>query len=215
MNTLTTFSGLNTEIPIWTNRNDTVFINEVPNFISLAQQRIFIDCPTMASQQYIQGTFTPNNNIVSVPALWGSNLTFQYIDPDTSDIVILQYVPIEYIQTFNPAATGVSSLVPLPRYYSNMSIGYLIISPTPTAAYQFQIAYDAISPQLTTSQQTNFITKNLYDVLFLAAMYYAYVFLQNDAQAQVFDQRYKERIAGYLMYNTGRKSDRTAGAMKD
>jgi hypothetical protein len=215
MNTLTTFTGLSAEIPIWTNRNDTVFINEVPNFINLAQQRVFIDCPTMASQQYVQGTFVPNNNIISVPGLWGSNLTFEYIDSATSDIVILQYVPIEYLQTFNPAADGISTESPLPRYYSNMSLGYLIISPTPTEAYSFQIAYDANNPQLSSSQQTNFITQNLYDVLFLASMYYAYVFLQNDTQSQSYEQRYKERIAGYLMYNSGRKNDRNADAMKD
>ncbi len=215
MNTLTTFSGLNTEIPIWVNRNDTTFINRVPSFINLAQQRIFIDCPTMASQMYVKGNFTPNNNILSVPALWGSNLTLEYINSDTNQIVVLQYMPYEYLETFEPTPTGVSTQEPYPRYYSNMSIGYIKISPTPTAAYEFQIAYNTNSPQLMASQQTNFITQNLYDVLFLGAMYYAYCFLENSTQAQAYEQRYKERVAAYLLFNSGRKNDRTADAMKD
>lgn len=215
MNTLTTFSGLNTSIPLWANRNDTVFINSVPNFINLAQQRIFIDCPTMASQMYVQGNFVPNNNILSVPALWGSNLTLEYINSDTNKTVVLQYMPYEYLETFESTPGGISTSSPYPRYYSNMSIGYLKISPTPTAAYAYQIAYDTNSPQLMDSQQTNFITQNLYDVLFLASMYYAYCFLDNVTQAQTYEQRYKDRIAAYLLYNIGRKNDRTADAMKD
>lgn len=215
MTTLTTFSGLTTEIPIWTNRNDTVFINEVPNFINLAQQRFFVDCPTMASQAYVQGTFTPNNNLISVPTLWGSNLTFEYIDSATGNIVILQYVPLEYLQTFNAAANGISTQSPMPRYYSNMSIGYLIVSPTPQEAYQFQIAYDSNNPMLSNAQQTNFVTQYAYDALFLLSMYYAYCFLENTTQSQLYETRYKERVAAYLLYNIGRKNDRTADAQKD
>ena len=218
MNTLTTFTGLSAEIPIWTNRNDSVFIAEVPNFINLAQQRIFIDCPTMASQQYVQGTFTPNNNLVSVPALWGSNLTFEYSVPganNTNNIVVLQYVPFELTQNFENQSGGVSTQGTLPRYYSNMGLNYLIVSPTPTEAYSFQIAYDTNNPQLMTSQQTNFITQQMYDVLFLATMYYAYCFLGNAVESQAYEQRYTARIQAYQQYNAGRKFDRTANAQKD
>ena len=218
MNTLTTFTGLSRSIPIWTNRNDTIFISEVPNFINLAQQRIFIDCPTMASQQYVQGTFTPNNNLISVPALWGSNLTFEYSVPgpnDTNTLVVLQYVPFELIQNFENQAGGVSLQETLPRYYSNMGLNYLIISPTPTVAYPFQIAYDTNNPQLMSTQQTNFITQQMYDVLFLATLYYAYCFLQDTAQAQTYEQRYNQRIQSYQMYNATRKYDRTSNAQKD
>lgn len=217
MTTLTTFSGLTTEIPIWTNRNDSVFIAEVPNFISLAQQKVFIDCPTMASQMYVAGTFTPNNNIVAVPALWGSNLTFEYINTDVepNKIVVLEYVAYEFLETYNVTPGGISTQQPYPQYYSNMSLGYLKVSPTPTTAYAFQIAYDTNNPQLTESQQTNFVTQNMYDLLFLASMYYAYCFLNNTPQSQVYDQAYKERVAAYLAYNSGRKKDRTADAMKD
>ena len=215
MTTLATFSGLSTAIPIWTNRTDTVFINQVPNFINLTQQRIWVDFPTMASQLYVTGNFTPNNNIVSVPSLWGSNLTFEYINTATNSIVIMQYVPLEYLQTFNSTSDGSSTQVLQPRYYSNMSLGYLIISPTPTEAYPFQIAYDTNSPQLNSSQQTNFLTSQMYDLLFLGSMYHAYCFLENVPQAQVYETRYKERGAAYLSYNAGRKSDRTANSQKD
>jgi hypothetical protein len=215
MNTLTTFTGLSAEIPIWVNRNDSAFIERVPSFINLTQQRIFIDCPTLASQMYVKGNFTPNNNIVSVPGLWGSNLTLEYINSDTNKIVILQYVPYEYLERYEPTPGGISTQEPYPVYYSNMSIGYIKISPTPTAAYEFQLAYDTNSTQLMQSQQTNFITKNLYDLLFLGSMYYAYCFLEDATQSQAYEQRYKERVAAYLLYNMGRKNDRTADAMKD
>ena len=215
MNTLTTFTGLAAEIPIWTRRNDTDFLNEVQNFINLAQQKIFIDCPTMASQQYITGSFTPNNNVVSVPSLWGSNLTFEYLNTVTQDITVLQYAPYEYLKSYNPSADGVSTQTIYPRYYSNMGIGYLIIAPTPIAAYPFQIAYDANNPQLSSSTQTNFITQQMYDLLFIGSLYYAYIFLENDAQTQKYEDMYNKRLQGYKAYNSGRKSDRNDDAQKD
>lgn len=214
-NTLTTFNGLVTNIPIWTNRNDAQFIAQVPNFINLAQQMIWISCPTMASQYYVSGTFTPNNNIISVPALWGSNLTLTYIDPTTSELVILEYVPLEYIQQWNTAADGTSAYGTLPRYYSNYSLNYLIVSPTPTVANPFMLAYDTNNPQLSASMQTNFITDQMWDVLVLGSLYYAYSFLENTTQAQWYKGLYQERVTAYQTYNTGRKMDRTGNVQKD
>ncbi len=214
MNTLTTFNGLVAAIPLWTNRTDPTFISQVPNFINLGQQRIFTDCPTLASQVYVNGTFVPNNPIVSIPALWGSNLTFQYIDQD-GNINVLQYMPLENVNQFNPISTGVSTQVPNPRYYTNMGIGYLFVSPTPTDALNFQIAYDSNSPTLTTQTQTNFITQNMYDLLFVASMSYAYIYLQNATQIQSWEVMYKERKESYLSYNTGRKFDRNTNMEKD
>lgn len=214
-NTLTTFNGLITNVPIWTNRNDPAFVAQVPNFINLSQQRIFIDCPTMASQMYVTGTFTPNNNIIAVPSLWGSNLTFSYINPTTEEITILQYVALEVIQSWNPVSGGVSTDEPLPRYYSNYSLDYLIVSPTPTVAMNYLLAFDTQSPQLNTNVQTNFLTQQMYDLLFLSTMAYAYYFLENTTQAQLYDGLYQQRVQGYQKYNAGRKMDRTGNVQKD
>lgn len=214
-NTLTTFNGLLAGIPIWTRRNDTDFVNEVPNFINLTQQAIFIDCPTMVSQYYVTGNFTPDNNIVSVPSLWGSNLTFSYVDPTSNEIIVLQYVPLEFVQNFNPTVGGISPNNVLPRYYSNYGLNNLIISPTPTVANPFLLAFDTNSPQLNASTQTNFITQQMYDLLFLGTMSYAYDFLENDTQSQKYDGLYQKRVQAYQNYNAGRKMDRNANAEKD
>jgi hypothetical protein len=214
-NTLTTFNGLLTGVPIWTRRNDTDFIAQVPNFINLTQQAIFIDCPTMVSQYYVTGNFTPNNNIVSVPSLWGSNLTFSYVDPTTNKIIVLEYAPLEFIQMFNPTVGGLSPNNVLPRYYSNYGLDYLIVAPTPTAANPFLLAFDTNSTPLNASTQTNIITQQLYDLLFFGTMSLAYAFLENETQFQKYNGLYQGRVQAYQAYNTGRKMDRAANAEKD
>lgn len=214
-NTLTTFNGLLVGIAKWTNRNDTTFITEIPNFINLTQQRIFIDCPTMVSQFYVTGNFTPENNIVAVPSLWGSSLTFSYIDPTSSEVVVLQYVPLEFIQNFNPTSGGISPNLVLPRYYSNYGLNYLIIAPTPLVDNAYLLAFDTNSPPLNLSMQSNFLTQQMYDLLFLGTMSYAYAYLENDTQSQKYEGFYQQRVEAYQKYNTGRKMDRTANAQKD
>ena len=217
MTNVNTYNSLITATQQWTNRNDPVFINNIPLFISLAEQQFFIDCPNLGTEAYVTGAFTPNNPTVAKPALWGQTLTFSYID-NTDKIVVLNRVTYELIRSFAPG----NNIVPVttnpyygnPQYYSDYGYNFFIVSPTPTEALTFELAYYEKPQPLSITNQTNWVTEYAYDALFWSILDKAYSFLDNGQDAQVYAGKYGERIQAINHYNAGRRFDRTADAEK-
>lgn len=212
-NNVNTYSGLVTAIQQWVNRNDDVFISNIPLFISLAEQRVFIDCPTLGTMVYLTGNLNANSGILNKPALWGQTLTLSYIDTE-NNIHVLERVPYEFIRTWIPNYNTAPTTL-LPRYYTDYGYDYFLISPRPTAAYTYELAYFQKAQPLSISNQTNFITQSQYDLLFDAALAEAYRFIDNTVDAQTYDQRYQDRVQAYSQYNQGHLTDRTVDSTKD
>lgn len=213
MANVNTYAGLTTAIAEWANRTDTVFTNNIPLFISLAEQQFFIDCSTLGNEAYITGTFNANSGIVNKPALWGRTLTFSYLDA-TDTIQVLQRSSYEMIRSYIPKQAN-NPIANLPRYYTDYGYNYLLISPTPIAAYNYEICYFQKIQPLSTSNQTNWITENAYDALFYSCLDKAMRFIDNIPEAEAYKAQYIERIGAINEYNKNRKIDRTADVMED
>jgi len=203
-----TYTGLKTAIQEWANRTDTIFINNIPLFISLAEQQFFIDCSTLGNETYITGTFNANSGIVNKPALWGRTLTFSYLDA-TNSIQVLQRSSYEMIRSFIPKQAS-NPIANLPQYYTDYGFNYFLISPTPIAAYNYEICYFQKIQPLSLSNETSWITENAYDALFWSSMDKAMRFIDNMADAEMFKSMYQERVAAINAYNDNRLVDRTA-----
>lgn len=208
MANVNTYTGLKTAIQEWANRTDTVFINNIPLFISLAEQQFFIDCSTLGNETYITGTFNANSGIVNKPALWGRTLTFSYIDAMDS-IQVLQRSSYEMIRSYVPKQAN-NPIANLPQYYTDYGYNYILISPTPIAAYNYEICYFQKIQPLSLSNETSWITENAYDALFWSSMDKAMRFIDNMADAEMFKVMYQERVAAINAYNDNRLVDRTA-----
>lgn len=217
MTNVNTYDSLITSTQSWTNRNDQIFIDNIPLFISLAEQQFFIDCPNLGTESYVSGVFNADNPTVAKPALWGQTLTFSYIDANDK-FVVLERVTYELIRTFASNNNIVpSTTYPLygnPQYYSDYGYDYFIISPTPQTALTFEIAYYQKAQPLSPTNQTNWLTQYAYDALFWSVLDKAYGFLDNQTDAQLYAAKYSDRIQAINQYNQGRKSDRTVDAMK-
>lgn len=205
-----TYNGLVTAITQWANRNDTVFISNIPLFVSLTEQELFWKLSTIGNEVYATGTFTPNNGTVPKPALWGRTTRFSYIDSD-NNIQVLKRVSPSYIYTYNPSVTSPSS-GSTPTYYTDYGFPYFLISPTPTTALPFELAYFQKIPPLSVTMQTNWNTQNVYDALFFGAMQKACTFLNASDWAQYYAGMYEAAIAGYDAYDKDRLFDATTKA---
>ena len=217
-----TYDGLVTAIQEWTNRNDTVFISNIPLFISLAEQQFFIDCSTLGNEIYVTGNFNENSGIVPKPAMWGQTLTFSFLD-DNDNVHVLERVPYEYIRTFIPNNTSINpsygsftsdTNTLLPQYYTDYGYNYFLISPTPLSAYAYEIAYYQKIEPLSSTNQSNWITQYAYDCLFWLCLDKAFRFIDNTVDADIYLNKGMERIQALITYNQGRIFDRTVDATK-
>lgn len=211
-NNVNTYNGLLQAIPQWVNRNDTVFIANVPLFISLAEQQFFYDCPILGTENYISGTFNPGSNTVSKPALWGQTLTFSYLDADGNRSV-LNRVSYEYILKYIDNPSSVPNTL-VPKYYSDYGYDYFILAATPQTALNYEIAYFQKIQPLSTTNQVNWITQYAYDTFFYSCLHKAYLFIDNGQDAQVYDQMYQKGIQMLTNYDQGRRFDRNSNVTK-
>lgn len=198
-----TYAGLITAITQWANRTDTVFLSNIPLFISLTEQEIFIKLSTIGNEQYVTATFTPNNAIVPKPSLWGRTSRISYID-SVGKLHVLTRSSVPYIETDNPDT--INSSVDLPRYYTDYGFPYMLISPTPTDAFNFVWSYFEKVPPLTDENQTNWNTLNAYDILFSGAMEKACIFISSEDKS-FWASKYADGIASYANYDKRRLSD--------
>jgi hypothetical protein len=216
------YNGLILAIQQWTNRNDSVFLQNIPLFISLAEQQFFIDCSTLGNEVYLTGVFNANNGIVAKPASWGQTLTFSYLTSE-NNVVVLERVPYEYIRTFVPnnntvtpeCSTYISNnTLILPQYYTDYGYDNFLISPTPQTAFTYEIAYFQKIQPLTVTNQTNWITQYAYDAFFYLCLDKAFRFIEDTPMADMYLQKGQERMQALIQYNQGRIFDRTAEATK-
>lgn len=210
-----TYNNLKTSIASWTNRNtvsDTAFAEQIPFFISLAEQAIFKDLSTLGNEKYVKGNFNVNNGIVTRPALWGKTLTFSYLDSD-GFIHILERVPYEYCRSFMDEPANQPTTV-IPKYYTDYGFSYILVVPSPRVSFSYEFVYlEKIQP-LSDNNQTNWNTQNAYDLLFYKSMEKANDWLLNNEQSQKFASLYENRIQAYTMYDKDRKTDRFSDIMK-
>ena len=212
MSNVNNIAGLTLAIQQWTNRNDQVFIDQIPLFISLAEQEFFIDCSTLGNEEYDIGNFGIGSGVIPRPALWGQSISFLYVD-SLGNIHVLERVPYEYIRTFidNQANAPVTLL---PRYYTDYGYGQILIAPTPQAAYKYEFIYFKKITPLSISQPSNWITQNAYDCFFWSCLHKAYHYLHNNMQAESAHGEYSKRLQAIIEYQKGRIRDRSSDAMK-
>lgn len=207
------YNGLEDAILAWCKRTltDIEFVAQVPVFITLAEQQIFLDIPTLGNQLYVTGIFSETHPLYPKPALWGRTLTLECLDSAVVDDLqakthVIQRVSyevgIQYKKTF--AQTG------LPLYYTDFSYNFIEVFPAPDQAYPFQLAYYTQIPPLTVNNQTNWTTQNAPDMLFYLAMSKAQLYLQDFQSADAWEAKYKDRAKILNDYDQERLYDRTA-----
>lgn len=209
INNVNTYNGLVASITKWANRNDSSFIENIPVFISLTEQEIFIKLSTLGNEYYVTSSFTPNNGIIPKPGDWGKTSKIFYIDSNNKTHVLFR-LSVPTLEVFNPDVefpSGNPAGSNLPRYYSDYGYPYIIISPTPAEAFNYTLSYFTKIPPLSVTNQTNWNSRYAYDMLFFGCMQKAFAFLNDTDWATYFGNLYTQGISDYNSYDKQRLTD--------
>lgn len=203
---ITTYNDLIAVLMAWCNQSaqDAKFIAQLPNFIFLAEQQIFIDVPTLGTQEYLTASLTTGNGVYPKPSLWGRTLNVSYIDSDQK-LKILERVSYEYgLQYIQDTISGP------PAYYTDYAYNYFQVFPAPDADYAFQFVYFEKTSPLSLTNQSNWTSINASDMLFFLCMCNAQSYLKDYPAADKWEARYMARVKAYNDYDQTRLLDRTA-----
>jgi hypothetical protein len=199
-----TYDTLNSTVLQYLERSDQATINTIPTFITLAEFEIAQEIKSLGQLQLVQSTLTPNNPNFEKPARWRKTVSVNYTDATgkKNPILLRKY---EYLINYSQNNT----LPDPPLYYADTTWDWWYFAPTPDQAYPIEILYyERIAP-LSSSNQTNWLTRNAPNAMLYGTLLQAMPFLKND-QRVIFQQKYTEAMRSLKDEDISRIPDRQA-----
>jgi hypothetical protein len=197
-----TYDSLVADIQVYAERSDAPFIDQVPRFIMMAENRLASEVRGLGFQKY--ATFTLSTSTFAKPERWRETISLNA--RTTGDRVFLQKRDYDYCRTFTPDAT----VTGVPRYYADYEYEHVLVVPTPDATYNMEMAYYERPAPLSSTNQTNWTTQYAPQLILYASLLEAQPFLKRPERTQEFQALYDRALQGIGIESQRRTSDRAA-----
>jgi hypothetical protein len=178
-----------------------VFTDAVINvFITFAENRILRDIDLDVFKLEATANMTSGNKFLSAPS---DILTHRYLMITSgTDQIFLDFRDTSFMKEYwsNGATTGV------PKYYSVWDQNTFYIAPTPNASFAVELGYIYRPEQLSSTNNTTWISTNAPEALFYACLIQAYSYTKGPPDMMAtFDASYKQALQGLGIEQQGRR----------
>lgn len=196
------YAALVTLIQDYCGNAESSFVANIPNFVQLAEERIYNTVQIPAIRKNQTGTLTANNKYLTLPTDWLATFSLAVIDPVTQAQTFLLNKDVNFIRESFP----VPSTSGTPTHYAQFDYNTLILGPTPDLAYAVELHYYYYPASIVTSG-TSWLGDNFETVLLYGSLREAYQYMkgEEDITAQ-YEAKYQESLA--LLKQLGDGKDR-------
>ena len=187
-----TYGELKQAIQDYTENDETTFVNNLPLFIRLAEERILKSVQLNLFQKNQFGTMTTGNQYLAAPSDFLAPFSLS-IDV-SGDAEFLLFKDLDFVQTYTPDPTTTGQ----PKYYAQFDVDNFILAPTPNANYTVDIHYLYRPASLTAGADsgTSWLSTNAEIALLYGSLVEAYTFMKGDPNLmQMYMQRYGEGVS--------------------
>jgi hypothetical protein len=171
-----TYAQLKQAIQDYTENNEATFVNNIPLFIRLAEERILNNVQLNLFQKNQFGAMTSGNEYLASPSDFLAPFSLS-IDV-SGDKEFLLFKDLDFVQSYNPDATVTGQ----PKYYAQFDVDNFIIAPTPNANYVVDIHYLYRPASLTAGPEdgTSWLSENAELALLYGSLIEAYTFMKGE-----------------------------------
>lgn len=201
-----TYDSLTNAVLEYLERKDAAVVNAVPTFITLAEFEIAEQIKTLGQLQVAEFSVQAVNPVLQKPARWRKTVSMNVnVNGKRQPVLLRKY---EYLKSYWPDVlqTGV------PVYYADTDWDHWFLAPTPDLPYLMEVFYYERIEPLSSTTQTNWLTRNAPNAMLFGTLLQAMPFLKND-QRQIFQQKYTEAIQTLKGEDVSRVGDRQAVAV--
>ena len=198
-----TYDQLKDAIQDYTENTETSFVNNLPVFIRLAEERILKNVQLSFFRKNVSGNMTASNKYLAAPTDFLAPFSLSFVDSE-GDHVFLDFKDVDFIQSFNPDAATTGN----PRYYAVFDIDFFILGPTPDSAYTTELHYFYRPASLTagSGSGTTWLSENAELTLLYGSLIEAYIYMKGepDVMAQ-YEKRFVEAISALKMFGEAKE----------
>lgn len=131
------FTELSNAIQSYAESTEQLFVDNIPNFVQLAEERIYNAVQIPAIRKNVIGNFTSGDHYLALPSDYLASFSLAVIDADGNYEYLLDK-DVNFIRQSYPNATTDTGV---PRYYSQFQPYTYLIGPTPDDNYQTELHY--------------------------------------------------------------------------
>jgi len=188
-----TYTELQQAIQDYTENNETTFVNNLPVFIRLAEERILKSVQLNLFQKNVSGTMTSGVQYLACPSDFLAPMSLSFTNSD-GDEVFLLFKDLDYVQTYTPDPTTTGA----PIYYAQFDVSNLILAPTPNSNYTTIMHYLYRPASLTAGAGggTTWLSENAEIALLYGSLIEAYVFMKGEQDVLgAYNSRFTEALS--------------------
>jgi hypothetical protein len=186
-----TYAELKQAIKDYVETEEAKFVNNLPLFIRLAEERILKSVRLNLFQKNATANMITGSPYIATPTDFLSPLSCSITTP--AGVEFLSFKDLDFIQTAfpNPAETDT------PRFFATFDVTNFLIGPTPDADYPVTLHYFYRPNSLTAGPEDGrtWLSENASLSLLYGALFEAYTFLKGDNDLmQLYSSRVLESL---------------------
>lgn len=162
---------------------EQTFIDNIPNFVHQAEQRIFQMVQPPVLRTNVVANMTTGNKYLSVPPHFLSVYSLTYIDPDGTQHFLINK-DVNYIREAFPNPTALGA----PTHFAQFDDNTFILGPTPDQDYGTELHCFVYPPSIVDAG-TSWLGDNFEAALLYGALIEAAVFMKEEADVMAAYQR--------------------------
>ena len=199
-----TYGELKQAVQDFIETSETGFVNTLPIFIRMAEERILKSVQLSLFQKNATSTLLADGRFLPVPSDFLAPMALKLTGSDGEGFFV-EFKDLSFVQTFtpDPATTGT------PRYYAQFDNSYFLLGPTPDAVYtaQLQYLYRPVSLTAGADSATTWLSENAELALLYGSLLEANTFIKGDPDLmQLYQARFQEAIMGLKLLGEAKQS---------
>lgn len=198
-----TYGQLKQAIQDYTQYNETSFVNNLPLFIRLSEERILKNVQLSLFRKNATANASTGNKYLACPSDFLAPYSLSYeVDGDK---VFLEFKDVNFVQTYTPDGADAG----FPKYYAQFDVNNFILGPAPDTAYVMELHYLYRPESLTAGADSGvtWLSENAEMALLYGALIEANIYLKGEADVmQNYDKRFMESLTGIKLLGEAKET---------
>jgi fermentation-respiration switch protein FrsA (DUF1100 family) len=191
---MSSYTTLLSDIPDMLDNQSEELAAELDTLIDLAELMLSRDLDVGAFKHQAAGTIQVGTSLVGKPAGY---LAPRYLRLTSSGQLseygskrVLEHKTLDWLLEYWPDDAALD----VPKYYAEFDDDRLIIAPSSSDTFAYEIGFRRRLPALSDSNTTNWLTENAYDALLTACLVNGAAYAKDPAQVEVWRGHYATLI---------------------
>jgi len=189
-----TYGELKQAIQDYIEYDETTFVNNIPLFIRMAEERILKQVQLSLFRKNATASTFVANQYLACPSDFLAPFSLSLAGADGSKFFV-EFKDPSFVQEYNPDP----SVTGTPKYYTQFDYQNFLLAPTPSVSYTAELHYFYRPESITTLSDsgTTWLSENAEMALLYGSLLEANIFIKGEQDVmQVYAQRLEESITG-------------------